>query len=508
MYYEVSEYTSYLTPCYKLYNCLDQQELYTGTDLSVYLNSFVNLDGYVGCWFVTATDPCLASGAEDVTVIFDECTMCTAKCYTIGGFGTVSYVAPNSTFQTVQAPIRICSYIIPRVEGNNYVVVDNGECTPEYECSQECYLLTNCVTGEEIISNSTSLLTPCAFGETVTLAGKDGCWQVTLSETCECAIAVTVQIPYPDCETCLPKIAYKLTNCVDSSNIIYTVQENLAPYAGKTVKINCGVEEAACWNVQLLDYIPPTTQVVTILDTYESCIECTRSYYLLTDCEDEETPIITYTDLFAYLGKVIKINNCPTCWTVLPSDVHTNAVAITIAAQFTNCTTCGVIESCTCTRITNYATGVRTYTYIDCNGIVQEFSLEPKETKKKFCVGRWITRYPTTDNLEEFGDCVLDGQTKVCPPDPTGREVRPGYNTPTCDPEQYEKITCRASEILYKTVLQQRYGISNCCPEEDDKWLIKKELIDLAALEDSTYPCTVVNPCCAPASCGCSTCNS
>lgn len=509
MYYEASESTSYLNPCYRLYNCSDLTEIYTGTDLSGFNNGFVKLAEYVDCYYVTSVAPCLSSGAEEVTPIGDDCAGCTLNCYTIGGFGTVSYVAPNSTFQTIQAPVRVCSWIVPRVTGNNYEVINNGPCDPEDGCAPQCYLLTNCETEEEIISNSIGLLTPYAFGQTVTLAGKDGCWEVTLSETCECAIAVTVQIPFPDCITCLPKTAYKLTNCVDSSNIIYSLQANLGTYAGKTVKINCGIEEAACWNVQLIDYTPPSpTQIVTILDSYETCIECTRSYYLLTDCEDEETPVITYTDLSAYLGKVIKINNCPTCWTVTETNLHTNAVAITFAAQFTNCTTCGVIEACTCTRITNYATGVRVYTYIDCANIVQTFSLEPKETKKKFCVGRWITRYPTTDNLEEFGNCVLDGNTKVCPPDPTGREVRPGYNTPSCDPDKYEKITCRASEILYKNVLEKRYGISNCCPEEDDKWLIKKELIDLAALEDSTYPCTVVNPCCAPASCGCSTCNS
>ena len=380
------ELNTNITPCYRLYNCENLSELYTGTNLSDKLNEFISLVDETGCWYVTDSSPCLAADANPVTVAEAPCH-CDPICYTIGGSGTVTYVDPFGVLSTAQAPIRICSLIYPRVENGTYIVIDNGVCTEDLICSEQCYLLTNCETSETLISNSTDLLTPCAFGQTVTLAGKEGCWQVTLSETCECAIAVTVQIPYPNCEICLPKIAYKLTNCVDSSNIIYTVQENLAPFAGKTVKINCGVEEAACWSVQLLDYIPSPTQVVTILDSYETCIECTRSYYLLTDCEDEETPIITYTDLSTYLGKVIKINNCPTCWTVLPTDVHTNAISISIAAQFTNCTTCGVIESCTCTRITNYATGVRTYSYIDCSGIVQTFSLEPKETKKKFCVG-------------------------------------------------------------------------------------------------------------------------
>ena len=65
---------------------------------------------------------------------------------------------------------------------------------------------------------------------------------------------------------------------------------------------------------------------------------------------------------------------------------------------------------------------------------------------------------------------------------------------------------------MYKKVLEQRYGISNCCPEDDSKWLIKKELIDLAGLVDPNYICTTVQSCCNEApNCGCTplkTCNS
>jgi hypothetical protein len=52
-------------------------------------------------------------------------------------------------------------------------------------------------------------------------------------------------------------------------------------------------------------------------------------------------------------------------------------------------------------------------------------------------------------------------------------------------------------------VLTLRYGISNCCPEEDDKWLIKKQLIDLQALRDPAYVCEVPSCGCGQSSCGC-----
>jgi hypothetical protein len=92
-----------------------------------------------------------------------------------------------------------------------------------------------------------------------------------------------------------------------------------------------------------------------------------------------------------------------------------------------------------------------------------------------------------------YGDC----NNGVCPPPVyIKRGVKPGYNTPACSADKYEKISCKASQALYRNVLELRYGISNCCPEEDEYWLVKKELIDLAALYDPMYPC-------APTGCGC-----
>jgi hypothetical protein len=110
-----------------------------------------------------------------------------------------------------------------------------------------------------------------------------------------------------------------------------------------------------------------------------------------------------------------------------------------------------------------------------------------------------------TDYVETFGNCV-EG---VCPPEIyPKRTVRPGYTTPICSTDKYEKITCKSAEILYKQVLNLRYGISNCCPDEDSKWLLKKEIIDLQALVDPDYTCTHLSCGCAPSTCSCGTTNS
>ena len=93
----------------------------------------------------------------------------------------------------------------------------------------------------------------------------------------------------------------------------------------------------------------------------------------------------------------------------------------------------------------------------------------------------------TTDCIQIYGLC----QFGVCPhPEiKNNRTIRPGYNTPGCNPDRYDEITCHFADILYKIVLEKRYGITNCCPDDDEKWLILKELIDLQALKDPNYIC-------------------
>ena len=79
--------------------------------------------------------------------------------------------------------------------------------------------------------------------------------------------------------------------------------------------------------------------------------------------------------------------------------------------------------------------------------------------------------------------------------------------SPICTPEKYDMITCNFADVMYKIVLEKRYGITNCCPEEDQKWIVKKELIDLQALKDPDYECSECG-CNSHPSNNCSTCKS
>ena len=245
-----------------------------------------------------------------------------------------------------------------------------------------------------------------------------------------------------------------------------------------------------------------------------------------------ECPFGTFTIPESYIGflsfesfevapcsslPVIKIKGCDTCWEVTETNSPVNPGIVTVTASFPDCPSCTPPLPCLCNRMTNYSTTTKAYEYIDCNDESVLITLTAGESSGKICLKRWVTDYPDTDNLEIFGECQTTNTigVYVCPETRTQRRIKPGYSVPTCDIDRYEKITCRASEILYKEVIRLRYGISNCCPEDDEKWLIKKELIDLAALVDPNYICTPVQTCgCAPSSCGCGcsstlkTCNS
>lgn len=510
--------------------------------------------------------------------------------------GVYRYVGTDTVINGIQFKNGYCYTITqrgnsfqsyPTIDYDDLSIVNNScndeKCTP---CLDLCFSLTNCDTQEVIYSTLQSLIPYAVANQTVTLSGFDGCWEVNVSELpCDCSVNVIVLEVFDSCQDCLPIIAYKLTNCQNASDIKYTY-EDLSEYVNQTIKSDCG-----CYSGELINYAPPSVTTIPILNTFTTCIECLRVYYKLTDCNDIEDPVYTYTDLSDYLNKIIKIQNCETCWEVELTEFPINPGIVILSEIFDDCADCAPELPCLCTTVTNTDTISHRYVYYDCNDEVVGFILQPGETTKKICVKSWQTRWPDTDIIKTYGDCIkypgsetcylyniniptgpipvtlyykdcdgnvistpipvrktpvtiiacgIDNQTENdiytvpsipfeylktivcqfpdynCPLEVPKRKVKPGYSTPSCDIEQYEKITCKASEIYYKQVLRLRYGISNCCPEDEEKWLVKKELIDLQALFDPDYVCTPVTTCCSQpiSSCGCGcnetlkTCNS
>lgn len=441
--------------------------------------------------------------------IDDNCNDCNSYCLSVSGTGTVSYISSENQQVTTNLPALICTKTALFTPSSTpLTVLELSECSSSADCQIECYKLTNCKTGQIIHSNSKPLFNAFAGNKIVELYEYEGCWSIEIGEDCECLVDVTVKKSYADCITCLPIIAYRLINCEDENQIKYTEQD-LSVYVDKTVTLDCG----DCWTVEKIDYKPPSVQNIVITYTFDTCIECSRDYWLLFDCNGDLEPITTYTDMTNYQNSVVKLVGYQSCWTVSPSPTpdFANALEVVVAKEFEECDECLAAATCKCTKVTSLLTDEEaSFTYVDCFDNSHTITVSAGESTSKFCLGKFTNISTSSFSIKYSGECVedpLNVSSKVCPVEIKGRLIKPGYKTPITDSNKFERITCETAEILYKQVLQQRYGISNCCPEEDENFIIKKELIDLESLNDPEFDCPLPS-CCAPAECGCTNCIS
>lgn len=298
------------------------------------------------------------------------------------------------------------------------------------------------------------------------------------------------------CKQTLPAVTYKLTNCNEPYDITYT-STDLFELVGSVIQIN---DFEDCFYVEVVQDSIPGIDVAITGGPFQNCEDCSADYYILTDCRSIEDPIITTTNLFDYIGEVIVIEGCPdTCWQVQPTDPAPNPITVTVAAPYGDCPEClAAILPCRCQSAVSQNLLPGPLRYINCSGDESSTAIiPPGQRSNKYCVLYWISG---TD-IEDYGLCSEDtiNQTWTCPPTPAPkRKVTPGYNTPACSTDYYEKVECNFSEWMYKDALQKRYGISNCCPEDLMKWEIKHEMLMLDVLVNPDYVCTVASDCHCP----------
>jgi len=497
------------TPLYVVWPCDESLvPTVTDTDLSAYVNDYatiqVDADGPFDCYYVvnwsveTNLDP---SNPITVAVDGDEPCSCECTCYEIVGSGKLYYIDCNGVVvaTTISGYWKGCSLVYPQVP-STYTVTDGGACV-DGECPTPCYELTDCADSlDPIYTTAQSLGQYAILGQVVQIDGYDNCWIVNSVVDCDCAIDVVVLQAYDDCTSCNPDPNYLLTNCDDLGTIIYT-SSDLSEFVGQVINIQ--TDCPGCWIVEEYPNPIPSDVPVTVDESFLDCEACKTTYYVLTDCTDTEADIITSTDLSAYVGQIIILEWCPTtCWTVAVSQTSTGSGILgDISDEFDTCEDCLTSFPCVCSRLKNHDTVTHNYDYLDCEGTVQTITLLSGQRSERICMAHWLTSYPT-DYVEYFGDCTLVADIYTCPaPIYPRRSLKPGYNTPHCSTWKYEEISCKAAEALYKQVLELRYGISNCCPEEDQQYIIQKQLIDLKALVNPDYTC-------ATPSCGCNTgCN-
>jgi hypothetical protein len=174
-----------------------------------------------------------------------------------------------------------------------------------------CYELADCKGSAQDIITQVDLSE--YIGKVVKIQGSDVCWTVTkLDDICPISTVITVTESFDECYLCDP--SYALYNCKDTDVVIYTTQDLEADLA-KTVQVSEYPGE--CWQVGPNTKTVFTPEVVNITEEFQSCAVCNPPLYQLNNCFNDESFILTDSDLLQLIGKTISIKGYPgLCFTV------------------------------------------------------------------------------------------------------------------------------------------------------------------------------------------------
>ena len=366
---------------------------------------------------------------------------------------------------------------------------------------------TSCGTANQVVTTTTNLFE--YNGQYIRIDGSDECFFVEINEgDCIDPISVTVTDgPYEDCPSC-QNTCYLATNCFDSElTFILNVTNPSQIGATNSLSIEPGDiiipgrvptsigDFDNCWTLELTECPDRDVVEYAVTNTFQSCEDCrileVPPCYTLTDCLTLEETTYSGTLLGNYVGKTLQvvIDDEVFCYTVSEADecpeVTPPVFSLIIADCLDTCEEC--LPKCICSSAVNGSEIAVALRYIGCDGL-EAFTevVQPGARSERTCMIGFADANAT--NIYELGTCT-GGE---CPSIPQpARKVKPGYDTPVCSADKYEKIVCSYSELLYKEVLQSRYGISDCCDEED---LYKREidfnLLMLDVLNDPDYECT------------------
>ena len=237
-----------------------------------------------------------------------------------------------------------------------------------------CYKLTNCVSGA--VQYSTQGILDPYVGAVIMLVG-DTCWEVERVATCIAPIIVTPSAtpgPYYDCTACaVPPIqCYKLPNCNDPSDIVYTDNSATATgtplidnyyNGGMTVQLN---GECFCRQV-LLNTCTGSEVTLNVQNTLPDCTSychfsiqlenCVTGQIINVDYNTSPTVIAAAGGIEAYevtyAGIVPDAVNL--CWKKLPGCIGPSGTLYgigVITATYADCPTCDA-QGATCVKVSH-----------------------------------------------------------------------------------------------------------------------------------------------------------
>lgn len=286
-----------------------------------------------------------------------------------------------------------------------------------------------------------------------------------------------------------------------------------------------------CVTVELLEICPSPPDPVAapwpgqFYGAYNTCEECSPTCYVLSDCAGIEADIIVSNDFSGYVGQIVQLENCnDTCWTVseppmISSCCYTiakNLIVNSTGVIFINGTGYNIPSVATALAYLNglnlgtWTVTVTSAAYVLCvQGTETYGNLSIEHDQVKYTITPVCTSIPSIDCGSSVCVPPVVASYTTCadclPPAPAPepfvlhtRKVKPGYDTPGCDPAYTQKVSCTFGEQVYDEMVSVRYGVNICCDHDVDKWDIKMQLLQLRAIYDPALCQCTVAPSTAP----------
>ena len=446
--------------CYKLQECFNPSNVIYSNSTSLLgpatLGQVVTIAGYTECWEILIPEECICPINVTVLTVSNCCEAC----------------LPNINYK-----LTLCNDSTAFTYTSDDLSLYVDKVIRREDCPEECWIVS------QIDGNIPT------------------------------DIPIVVIEDYLDCTLCYRKY-YRLQDCLDLELNIITYTD-LSDYVDKIITLDWCPE--TCWTVTETIEDDGAGIISDVLNSYTECIDCLTSApcvcstiknyndasqtYQYLNCEGILQTVTLQPGQKSDRLCLIRWYTPKNCESFIVKQVYSNGNILYHAYSNDNLGSPVPIPNYLNGKPTFYSTALQDFIYYDGKKWIlsiydgSEDKYIPVATLEcgadcNCPIGSWInisslpnqTSNTTIEykyTIEYFGNCI----NGVCPPRKNKQKsVTPGYDTPGCEAWKYEEISCRAAEALYKQVLQLRYGISNCCPEEDERYIIQKELIDLQAM--------------------------
>jgi photosystem II stability/assembly factor-like uncharacterized protein len=182
-------------------------------------------------------------------------------------------------------------------------------CIEELPLSPCNFILTDCLEPTITITTDTDLSS--YDGQVITIQGQSNCFSVSTSDVLDPnAQTVIVAESFGTCPECA--LSFALVNCRDENIVYYTIQEEFLPFVDPSRIVTLEEFPGECWTVIRNTESQYTPQVFTLnARSYEDCPSCVGTYFYLTSCTEEQSFILTDTDLSEYLDQTVSIVGFP-----------------------------------------------------------------------------------------------------------------------------------------------------------------------------------------------------